>query len=385
VRPNARDGIRYCVSVFVFVRVALLVLGLVSVALFPPLQPVSVPGWPAHPIPDPGWHNLFTVWERFDGLWFLRIAADGYGVADGSAAFFPLYPLLIRAVSFLIGGHVFAASLIVSNVAFLGSLIVLYFLTVEELSEEGARRTVLYLAVFPTSFFFFAPYSESVFLLCAVASFWAARRRRWALAGVMAALAALTRNVGLVMLPALAVEAVHQRLERKGSVIPGLAASALVGLGTLAYLGYWAARTGDWLAPVHQQANWERVFSWPWTTLVDGTRFAFRYLGNTNGGYWLIDWLIVVPTLVAAVYAAFRLRPCYAVYLWGGLLVPLSYIFEGRPLMSMPRFVLPLFPLFWAIADATIRRRIPHVGVVAAGGVGLGLLTILFVNWYYIF
>jgi hypothetical protein len=71
--------------------------------------------------------------------------------------------------------------------------------------------------------------------------------------------------------------------------------------------------------------------------------------------------------------------------MWGGLLAPLSFIFEGRPLMSMPRFVLPLFPLFWAIADATLRKRVPHAAVVAVGGVGLGLLTALFVNWYYIF
>ena len=383
--PEVRRGLRYCVTVFLGVRALLFILGLVSIVLFPPLKSVSVPGWPAHPLPSPGWANLFTVWERFDGLWFLRIAVEGYGATDGSAAFFPLYPLAIRAVSFVIGGHSFAASLIVSNAAFLGALIVLYFLTAAELSEEGARRTVLYMSLFPTSFFFFAPYSESLFLLCAVTSLWAARRRRWALAGVAGALAALTRNVGLILAPALAVEAVHQRIERKGSAVPGLAASVFVGLGTLSYMAYWSAKAGDWLAPVNQQANWERVFSWPWATLTQGTRFAFRYIGNTNGGYWLIDWLIVVPMLAAGVYGLSRLRPSYGVYMWGGLLAPLWFIFEGRPLMSMPRFVLPLFPLFWAIADATLRKRVPHAAVVAVGGVGLGLLMALFVNWYYIF
>jgi len=385
VTPEIRRGIRYCVTVFVGVRVLLFALGSVSIALFPPLKPVSVSGWPAQSLPSPGWANLFTVWERFDGLWFLRIAADGYRATDGSAVFFPFYPLVIRAVSFAIGGHPFAASLIVSNAAFLGALIVLYFLTVTELSEEGARRTVLYISLFPTSFFFFAPYSESLFLLCAVTSFWAARRQRWALAGLAGALAALTRNVGLILAPALAVEAVHQRIERKGSALPGLAASAFVGLGTLSYMAYWGAKAGDWLAPVTRQTNWERVFSWPCATLTQGTRLAFRYIGNTSGGYWLIDWLIVVPMLAAGVYGLFHLRPSYGVYVWGGLLAPLSFIFEGRPLMSMPRFVLPLFPLFWAIADATLGKRVPHVAVVAVGGVGLGLLTVLFVNWYYIF
>lgn len=385
MNPDTRRGLRYCVIVFVGVRALLLVLGSASVALFPPLEPVSVPGWPAHPLPAAGWGNLFAVWERFDGLWFLRIATEGYRATDGSAVFFPLYPLAVRAVSFAIGGHPFAASIIVSNGAFLGALIVLYSLSATDLSEEAARRTILYVSLFPTSFFFFAPYSESLFLLCAVTSFWAARRRRWALAGVAGALAALTRNVGVILVPALAVEAVHQRMERKGSALPGIAASIFTGLGTLSYMGYWAAKTGDWLAPVTRQVEWERVFSWPWTTLVQGTRFAFRYLGNTNGGYWLIDWLIVVPMLAAGVYGLFRLRPSYGVYAWGGLLVPLSFVFQSRPLMSMPRFVLPLFPLFWAIAHATSNKRIPHAAVVATEAAGLGLLMVLFVNWYYIF
>jgi Gpi18-like mannosyltransferase len=385
VKPESREGIRYSLTVFLAVRLGLLVLGLAAVALFPPLRPVSVPGWPAHPLPDPGWHNAFTSFERFDALWFLRIASGGYRIGDGSAAFFPLYPLTIRAVSWLIGGHPFAAALLISNASIAGALCVLYALTASELSIEAARRTVLLVALFPTSFFLFAPYSESLFLLLAVTAFWGARSRRWAAAGAAGALAALTRNVGFVLAPALLVEAFHQRAEGRGSPYPGVAAAAATGLGTLAYLAYWQAKAGDWLAPVTQQANWQRTFSWPWATLANGTRDAFRYLGNTNGGYWLIDWLIVVPVVGASVYALFRYRPSYSIYLWAGLLIPSSYVFADRPLMSMPRFVLPLFPAFWGLAELTGRWRIPQKAVVAVGAAGLGLLLVLFVNWYYIF
>jgi hypothetical protein len=384
--PSRREGWRFCIEVFVVTRVGLLVLGLVSVALFTPLDPVSVPGWAAHPIPDPGWHNLFTAWERFDALWFLRIAAEGYRATDGSAAFFPLYPLAIRAVSFAIGGHPFPAALLVSNGALLGALLILYPLTRAEVSEGVARTTVLLLCLFPTSFFFLAPYSESLFLLLAVSALLAARRRRWFVAAAAGFGAALTRNVGAVVALALAVEAVQQHREgHRGALPRGLAAAAVSLAGTLAYLGFWAAKTGDRLAPLNQQANWERHRAWPWSTLVEGTRFAFRYLGNTNGGYWLIDWLIVVPVLGVSVYALFRYRWAFSVYLWGGLLLPLSFVFEGRPLMSMPRFVLPLFPAFWAMAELAERWKVPRWAVAGVGAAGLGLLVVLFVNWYYIF
>lgn len=384
-RSSLRTGFVFALKVFLGVRVGLFVLGLLSPGLFPPLDPVSVPGWPARPLPDPGWHNLFTAWERFDALWFLRIADEGYRAADGSAAFFPLYPLLVRLLSTILGGRPFAAALLVSNAALLAALTVVYDLTRTEISDGAARTTVVLLCVFPTAFFWFAPYSESLFLLLCVTALWAARRARWPLAAAAGFGAALTRNVGFVVGLALLVEAYQQHREGHRSLARGLTAGATAAMGTLAYLLFWKASAGDWLAPIHQQANWERVFSWPWSTLVEGTRAAFRYVGNTNGSYWLIDWLIVVPMLAVSVVALRRYRWAFGVYLWGGLLVPLSFIFEGRPLMSMPRFVLPLFPAFWAMAALLERWRVPRWAVAAVGAAGLGMLVPLFVNWYYIF
>jgi Gpi18-like mannosyltransferase len=384
-RPSLGNVVRYCAFVFLGLRLLMFLIGLVAVAAIPPIQPVGVPGWPAHPLPDPGWHNALTAWERFDALWFLRIADAGYGLHDGSAAFFPLYPLAIRALSFVLGGRPFAASVLVSNAAFLGALVVTYLLTEREFDEPRARTTVVLLAFLPTSYFFLMPYSESLFLLLVVGAFWGARRGRWVLAGGCGALAALTRSVGLVMVPALAVEAMHRRAEGRGPAWPGLLAAAGSGLGTVAYLGWWQIRAGDWLAPLTRQQNWQREFSWPWATLWNGTRSAFRFVGGTNGGYWIADWLIVVPVLLLSGYALVRYRPSYGVYLAGSLLIPLTYVFPDRPLMSMPRFVLPLFPAFWAAAELAERLRIPRWALVAVGAAGLGLLSLLTVNWYYMF
>jgi Gpi18-like mannosyltransferase len=231
VTERTRDAIRYSLTVFIIVRLGLFLLGLATVAVVVPVEPVDVPGWPAGDLPDPGLHNVFTAWERFDALWFLRIAEGGYIDGDGSAAFFPAFPLLIRAVSFVIGGHPFAAAMIVSNIAFAAALCVLYLLTAEERSVDTARTTVLLLGAGPASLFFYAPYSEALFLLFAVVAFRSARHRSWALAGGAALLGALTRSIGVVIAAAIAIEAIHQWLEgRRGSLLPGLAAAVAGGL-----------------------------------------------------------------------------------------------------------------------------------------------------------
>lgn len=395
-RQRVRRGVRYCVGVFLALRVGLTILGLAGVALLPhPGEaassaasipgPVGVPGWPAPPV-TPGWHNAVTSFERFDGLWFLRIASDGYEDGDGSAAFFPGYPLLIRALSPLVGGSHLAAALLVANLAALGAMIVLYFLTASELDERAARRAVLYLAVFPTSFFLLAPYSEATFLLFALLSLWGARRGRWWLAGVAGAAAAATRSIGVLLVLPLAVEAIHQAREgRPGRTAVRLAWAIVPVVGLAAYLGYWQATAGDWLAPIHQQATWQRTPAFPPAAAVEGTLQALRFPGQYPGGYHLVDWLVVAPAVAAAVWVALRTRPMYAVYTWASILAPLSFIFEPRPFMSLPRFVLVVFPILWAPVVLGLRRPWIHHLVMAVSSILLGVLTLLFVNWYYVF
>jgi hypothetical protein len=390
-RDRIRDGVRYCLLVFLGLRLGLTLLALLGLGLVPhAIDPVSVPGWRAPSLDQQGWHTIFTAWERFDGLWFLRIATGGYRVADHSAAFFPLYPLLTRAVSFVIGGHPYAASLLVSNASFAGALVVLYFLASSELSERAARKAVLYLALFPTSLFFLAPYSEAPFLLATLGAFWGARRGRWWVAGVCGAAASATRNTGVLVAAALAIEALHQWREphddhERGPLWPKLAWAAAASAGTIAYCLYWLVRSGRFLEPVHQQTNWLRQGSTPWHTLWQATRDAWLFLGQYPGGYHLMDWLITVPCMALAVYALLRFRPAYGFYACASIVVPLCFIFPGRPLLSVPRFLAVLFPIHWALADLAERGRLPHHLVVGVSAAGLGALTILFVNWYYVF
>lgn len=379
----------YCLRLFIAVRVLLGLLALLATALLEPNTATNVPGWPAPP-QSPGWHNLFTAWERWDALWFLRIATEGYADDDLSAAFFPFYPLLIRGVTVLIGGHALAAALIVSNLAFFGALLTVFELTREVFDRAIAKRAVLYMAIFPTAYFFVAPYTESLFLLLAAGAFLAAHRHRWEWAGLCGALAASTRSIGLILVLPLLLQALSQwRSRTKGKridreLVIAAAWSGFVTVGTLSYLLFWERFAGDWLTPLSNQNGWLREFSFVWTSYVRGTGEAFRFIGQYAGGYHQLDWLFVTLAIVVIVWLWGKAPLPYCVYAALSLLVPMSFIFAGRPFMSMPRFILPIFPLFWGLALIAEKLKI-HDLVVAVSAAGLGILTVLFVNWYFVF
>jgi hypothetical protein len=373
-----RDGVRFALWVFAAVWICWSVLGVIGVLIVSARNPVSVPGLATSPLTT-GWHNALTAGQREDALWFQRIASHGYRSNDASAAFFPLYPLTIRVVSMVPGVGVAVAAALVAQASFFGALVVLYSLTARELGVDVARRATVYLAVFPTAFFFLAAYSESLFLLLTLLAFWYARAGRWWSAVVPAVLVGLTRSVGVMVAAALLVEAVLQWRRSRRGLLPALAAAAapLVGLGL--YATFWAVH-GDVMAPVKAQDGWQRQVTLMPLTLLHAVQAAWRYQS-----YWLID-LLVVGIIIGAVVGGLRLLPAsYLTYAIGSLLLPLSEPFPPRPLMSMPRFVSVVFPAFWVIAVAVNRRKLPESVVVGVFAGGYALLGLLFMNWQYIF
>jgi hypothetical protein len=373
-----RDGWRPCLAAFLAARLALSLVSVLSVGLVEPLPPVDVPGR-AGPPATPGWHNAIDATERQDAVWYLRLADDGWAPDDGSAAFFPLYPLTVRAVGWVLPGDDLLAAILVSNLAFLGALLALFALTAEAFGERAARRTIVVVAAFPTAFFFLAPYGESLFLLLSLLAFREARRDRWFGVAAAGALAALTRSVGVLLVPALLVEAVAGRAERR-PLLPRIAGAAAVAIGPLLWFGWWGLAHGRWTAPLDAQANWQREPTWPWVSLAEAVRLAWRF-----GSYWLLDLAIVVIAVVGLVLATRALRPSQAVYAWLSMALPLADPFPGRPLLSVPRFVVVVFPMMWGLAGVQGTRRLPRSLVLGALGGGWALCVALFVNWQHLF
>jgi hypothetical protein len=372
-----RDGLLFSTTVFVAMRVALSLLAVLTVgAVHPPSSAGSGVAVPA----TAGWHNAIDGTERWDAGWFERIARDGYNTDDASAAFFPGYPLAIRGVTSVLPLSEGDAALVVSNIAFLGALIVLFALTTLEFSTDTARRTLLLIACYPASFFFLSPYSESLFLLTSVLTFWWARRGRWGPAAMGGFLAAATRSVGILLVPALLFDAWTVEWPGRRRAI---AASLAPLLAPILYVAYWLVRAGDVLRPFHAQDSWFRTLQLPVVTLGNGLWLGITGITDKRGVYWTVDLLLTTVVLVAIALGWRRIPKPYLIYVLASLVLILSYPLPERPLLSAPRFVAVLFPAFWAMALRVKGWRFPTF--VFAFAIGFVAMAIAFMNWGYIF
>ncbi|MGA7272565.1 MAG: mannosyltransferase family protein, partial [Acidimicrobiia bacterium] len=235
-------------------------LGIALIALIaePLLVDSSIP--PYHLRPENVVLDVFG--SRWDTGFYLSIAEEGYfyqGVELPSVAFFPLLPLLIRAVKFLTGDALLAG-LIVTNLALWGAAALFFKLVAESLGAQIATRAVWFLLIFPTSFFGSAIYSESLFLLTAIGALYLFRKGYWESAGLLGVLGALSRLMGLLIAPLLLVEWWSQRRSRPPGDRPtwaALLAPLAVPLGTGAFMLYQQRTFGDPLAFVHASGAWE--------------------------------------------------------------------------------------------------------------------------------
>ena len=355
---------------------------------------------------------LQAAWRHFDGVWFARIAEHGYGLKR--AAFFPLYPAAMRAVSAVVG-KTDLAGIIVSTVCYAAALVILYRLVKEEFDARTALWAVVLLSFAPTSFFFQAVYSESLFLFLTVASFAAGRKGHWLLAGAAGLLAALTRSAGLILVVPLAWMWLEQRRGR-AIALPGGAARPplltdrrakvlslgwllLVPAGLGLFMAYTLVRFHNALLFIAAQHYWHRKLSFPGVAVVDGARAAIRsvrvIVARPDVFFDVArlpfhdQWLTIgnLTAFLALLFAAALLVVCwrrlpasYTVFAIAALLLPLSYPTHSTPLLSLPRFVLVDFPLFIALAVVLVKRPVARWAVLVAMAAGLILLTTTFAN-----
>src|ERR671937_522546 len=205
LRVAQRRG--HAFGIFLWSRAAIWIGAIFAFLWFEPNRPPNAARWDSPLIHDLGYGT--DIWARWDSVFFVRIAEHGYDKA--SAAFGPLYPGLVSALGYVFFGHYVLAGIVVSLAAALGAFVLLHRIAEERLGVEGARRALLYLALFPTALFLQAVYSESLYLLLALAAFVLAERGRFAASGLTTGLAILARVAGIALLPALVLLAWRSR------------------------------------------------------------------------------------------------------------------------------------------------------------------------------
>ncbi|HLI70177.1 MAG TPA: glycosyltransferase family 39 protein [Ktedonobacteraceae bacterium] len=324
---------------------------------------------------------LWLMWNRFDSGFYLSIAQGGYRPAGPSDwVFYPLYPLLIAGVSTVLGrsGTAFnLAGILISNLAAGAAIIYLYLLVCKEFNREVARRTVLYLALFPMSFYLSAIYTEGLFLALAVTCIYYTRQRSWWIAGFCGGLAALTHPQGVMLAVPLAWEYLSV-LSRRYAPLPedlpqkrtdrmrlclafflrGLFLAArefknwwtglalfLVPAGLFAFMLYAKSQTGDLLFTFHVNSSvWGRQLSYPWRLLIYSLRHPI--IDPTTWNFWLLNIIVAFVFLGFTLWAFRRLPMLYALYTTVLVLLPLSSNF----LNSLARYYLVVFPAFILLA-----------------------------------
>ncbi len=346
-RPHLPRGAGYALAMALLMRLALSVMAAWLLSLHTPA--VSGVMMRAQLLGQAQLHDrLLAPWQRFDAFWYLTIAAHGYGAHDGSTVYYPLYPLLIKALTPLVGGNAMLAALLVSNLCFAALLVVLYAFVAERHGEAAARRTLLLLCVFPTASFLLGAYTESTFLLLTVGCLLCAERERFLLAGLLGLLAALTRIQGAVLaLPLLWLALQGWRAGRR-EWCPWLAAVMPL-LGTVLFTLYVRLFVHGGFVTSAFADHWHYAFNPPWITLG-------HYWTMLNAHQWRIfsyptgNWVDVLNILLALgmlVLVGPALRRL-GTALW--LFALATWLVTLTLPQSTARYMLTVFPALIALA-----------------------------------
>ncbi len=352
-------------------RAALLVVVFLARAFVPERAPNDDKDFVAFPS-----HPLWDSFCRWDSGWYDRIARLGYfrSGTDGQSdvAFFPAFPYLSRWLGPVFGGH-WAAGLVISNLSLFGALYFVHALGERHAGEGGGRRAVWLVLLYPATVFYSAYYTEGLFLFAVLGAFHFYEQDDMRSAGLLGALAAMTRPVGVLLLPALLLGKLRRARWRPAAVSPRVLWLGLVLVGFGVVLATYAVQVGDPLAFVTAEARWGHAPTMPLVTLVR----AARQLGHARA----IDVLDLVAALAlfpVAFVARKRIDLAQALFTLACVALPLC---SGMA-RSIERYAACVPAVFLVLALAT-RRRAVAMGVFLVFAALMVLQTTLFVSWYW--
>ncbi len=322
--------------------------------------------------------SIVAIWSVWDTRHYTEIARYGYtsSTAEGrhlQIVFFPLYPFMIKIFSVVFRDYLLSA-LLVSNLAFAVMIIYFFKLVRIDCDAEDSFRSVIYLSIFPTAFFFHSAYTESLYMALVIASFYYARKEKWALAGLIGMLAAATRVTGIILLPVLVIEYLNQKGFQLKNVRKNILWLSIIALGIIFYLAINYVTFGDPFKFLEiQEKHWSKHLDFPYKGLMSALQ-SIRYREPRDA--MLAGWgelLFAILGLALIIYSFFRIRLSYCLYALATWLLVISTGFW----LSIPRYTLSMLPIFIALAVLGRHRAVNYLIVF----ISLSLYALLLIQF----
>ena len=369
-------------AVFVTIKAGFYLLALFGTWMIPEYAGSTYQKWYS------GADRLIDISWRWDSQWYMSIVREGYKTFDAThtnLAFFPLYPLLIKALGFALGeANLALAGVLVANTAFFAALFYLHRLASMDGGRDHARRAIWYVAIYPAAFFFGAAYAESLFLLTAAATLYHLRRGEVWRAGLWGFLGALTRTQGILLLLPIAWEAARLAWRQRRPPWRQAPALALPPLGVALFMAYLYVNVGDPLAFLHVQSVWHRSFALPPAAIWGALQLAVAGYKEPSYPMGLINTASVIVFLVVALASLRRWPAVYSLYAFASLVLALLLPVADQPTVSDARFMAVVFPVLFTLAAWTEKRPTLDRFLTTISLLFYALLTVLFTNWYWV-
>lgn len=363
------------VQIWILLNLLLGGLGIANQYINGPVRPANYLGeWTPSPV-ESGWRGAYSgVWLRWDANYYVQIADESYS-QEVLSVFFPLYPMLGRVAGWLLGGDELVGLLLVSRLAFLFALVVLFKMTAGYFGDEVATFTIVFTALYPMGVYWLAPYPLSLALLLTLLSLRCAMQKRWLLASLAGLAAGLTHGTTIPLaLGLLAVWFLQIRKEK--CVWWLLPATATPLLGTALFLA-WRIANGFPDFSALQAKYWTRVIQPPWMIVGDFQRFFTAYSGHADG--W-VNLLLFLFALWMTVVTTRKLPAVLAVYLVTMMFFLCSTAMYNTPFGSMGRFLLTAFPIFIA-ASLTFQGKRSRMAAITISLFTMLFLAIVYFQW----
>jgi hypothetical protein len=295
-------------------------------------------------------------WLRWDAEWYLRIALESYENIDGRIAFAPLYPLLIFFMGKVLGGQYLLAGMIIAQFSLFVACALLYSIVKERFGSQLGEYTIQYLLFFPTAFFLFASYSESLFLVFLLLTWRAASKGEWPYAGLWGSLGVLVRFMGIGILLPLIYLWLMNKGERtiRNLIYIGTIPVTLIGWMVFAYFRYNTLLLG-------RLSGWGGLRSaWPWEGIWNNLRLVFTP-GHGSFTYLHLDLISIVLFILLIISAYRKQWVGYELVMISLLVIPIFQVGDTEGiLVSLSRFVLMAFPGFIILGEWGQHSKVFH-------------------------